>query len=835
MSKVFLTKEKNNSYYYTPSKGHDNDREDTIRLNVQEEEAELNRSIEENQDLEEANGQSLGESASGPSKKSNIRRLLSLRSSKASYTVEASSLDTKTNNSNSSNEIKANPVVVQNKAPNTETDQGLTARIFNLKDPVEKKKINQGYQIDPNLASSDCAKKMINFQKSITQQKTFEGLEVESQPINQAYPVKSEDVALLKIESDLNFDGTDSQEDEIQPSRPKENSAIGSASPTNFAANASRPDNLVESYTATPAFTSGQVTPTDDKNADDDVPNYRQYNDGILSSLARLYSIPLDNSPHRSDMAYTGISSQAPGILRHKMSTGSHNSRILTQESLPPVAESHKISGDLLKSKSLNRGSKRGLIRRLSSATLTDIAKNKISKLKLEEEVKITIHIAETQSRQNYLLKLCRALMAFGAPTHRLEEYLRMSARVLEVQGSFLYIPGCMIISFDDAETHSNEVKLVKVVQALNLGLLVDVHEIYKEVVHDVISVEEATQRLDKINGSSPLYNPWTITLIYGFASAFVAPWAFQGRYIDMPICFVLGSIVGFLQHVVAPKCDLYNNVFEIAATVITSFLARAFGSIQNGNVFCFSAIAQSSLALMLPGYIVLCGCLEIQSKSLIAGSVRMVYGIIYSFFLGFGISVGTAFYGLLDPNATNATTCHAVLSDHQKWVFVPIFTLCAGLVNHARFRQLPVMIIIGFAGYIVNFLTFKRFPSSAQISNTLGALTVGLLGNFYGRMRHGVAAAAIVPALLVLVPSGIAASGSLLAGLSSADKITTGTTSINGTSTVAVTSTEDLNKIVFNVGNSMVQIAIGLTVGLFMSTLLVYPLGKRRSGLFAY
>ena len=44
--------------------------------------------------------------------------------------------------------------------------------------------------------------------------------------------------------------------------------------------------------------------------------------------------------------------------------------------------------------------------------------------------------------------------MSYGAPTHRLEEYMRMSARVLEVEGQFLYIPGCMIISFDDSGTH---------------------------------------------------------------------------------------------------------------------------------------------------------------------------------------------------------------------------------------------------------------------------------------------------------------------------------------------------------------------------------------------
>ncbi|POS83248.1 hypothetical protein EPUL_006138, partial [Erysiphe pulchra] len=784
MSKMFLTKDKNKACYYTSTRGHDNDGEDTTQLNLREE-MEANSSIEEIQDLEEEPSvQILGCCDSGQKKPPSYLRLTSLKKSKYSLTDEAPSLHSNIKTLNAANELKASSLVLQNKEPNIKISPVVTACMFNLKDFAEED-LNEGFQNESNSASSHRAKKTVDYQKKVTQRKIFEDLQIEVQSIHQAHPARSEDVALLKLDSDLTFDGTDFREDKVQPNLPKRNSSSGSKSFKNAVVNPSRPDTWVESYTVTPGFTSGQVTPIDEKNADDNVSSSSQYNDGILSSLARLYSIPLDNSPQRSDAPSIGISSQAPGIIRSKVSIGSHIGRNMTQDSLSPVAESCAISEGLLKSKSFNKGSKRGLLRRLSSATLTDLAKNKLSsKLKLEEEVKITIHIAETQSRQNYLLKLCHALMAFGAPTHRLEEYLRMSARVLEVQGSFLYIPGCMIISFDDATTHTNEVKLVKVVQSVNLGLLVDVHEIYKEVVHDVISVEEATHWLDRINSSKSIYSPWTITLIYGFASAFVAPWAFQGRYIDMPICFLLGSIVGFLQHVVAPKCDLYNNVFEIAATVITSFLARIFGSINGGNVFCFSALAQSSLALILPGYIILCGCLEIQSKSLIAGSVRMVYGIIYSFFLGFGISVGTAFYGLFDPNATNATTCHTTLSDHQKWVFVPLFTLCAGLVNQARLKQLPIMITIGFAGYIVNFLTIKRFPSSAQISNTLGALAVGLLGNFYARMRHGVAAAAIVPALMVLVPSGIAASGSLLAGLSSADKITTGTTSINGTST---------------------------------------------------
>jgi hypothetical protein len=124
-----------------------------------------------------------------------------------------------------------------------------------------------------------------------------------------------------------------------------------------------------------------------------------------------------------------------------------------------------------------------GMGKRTHSGKLIEAAtRNFTGRPRLEDEIRITVHIAETLTRQKYLLKLCRALMQYGAPTHRLEEYMKMSARVLEIEGQFLYIPGCMIISFDDASTHTTEVKLVKSPQGVDLGKLKDVHDIYKEV-----------------------------------------------------------------------------------------------------------------------------------------------------------------------------------------------------------------------------------------------------------------------------------------------------------------------------------------------------------------
>jgi uncharacterized membrane protein YjjP (DUF1212 family) len=297
-----------------------------------------------------------------------------------------------------------------------------------------------------------------------------------------------------------------------------------------------------------------------------------------------------------------------------------------------------------------------------------------------EDAIKIKIHLAGTLARQNYLRKLCKALMMYGAPTHRLEEYLNMSARVLEIEAQFLYMPGCMIVAFDDSSVHTSEVKLVRTTQGVDLGKLRDVHEIYKDVVHDRINVEEATPRLDLIIGRKDKFRRWLRVFVYGLASATVGPFAFQARFIDLPFCFLLGCIIGWLQLIVAPGNDLITNVFEIGASVITSFAARALGSIKGSNgkeIFCFSAMAQSSIALILPGFMVLCASLELQSKHIVAGSVRMVYAIIYSLFLGFGITIGTVLYGMMDKNATSRTQCHEPMSSNFYYLFVPAFALC--------------------------------------------------------------------------------------------------------------------------------------------------------------
>ncbi|KAG5926602.1 hypothetical protein E4U42_003137 [Claviceps africana] len=633
--------------------------------------------------------------------------------------------------------------------------------------------------------------------------------------------------------------------------------------------------------------------------SDDYVPRPSTFRGGILSSLLKLYQDDRRTSSNNVSGQSTPLSPSTP-LMSPRPSPPSSRRSSSAGGSRPRLASglfsSHRARHsttsltELVKSSSMLAAPG---FSEISESCSDSIKRDTIEKSQKSKKarIRITVHIAGIIARHQYLLKLCRALMMYGAPTHRLEEYMTMSSRVLEIEGQFLYIPGCMIISFDDSTTHTAEVKLVRVPQGIDLGKLRDVHDIYKDVVHDKLGVEEAAQRLDEVMKRRLKFPVWFQVLLYGMASACVAPFAFEGRFIDLPIAFILGTIVGLLQLVFAPNNELYAHVFEVSAAVITSFLARGFGSIQGGRLFCFGTLAQSSIALILPGYMVLCSSLELQSHNIVAGSVRMVYAMIYTLFLGYGITIGASLYGMMDSNATSEIHCHAPLGREWNLLFVPGFTLCLCIINQAKWKQTPVMTAMAIAGFCVNSYSSLYFRGNSQISNMLGALTVGILANLYSRLGgraqnlwldivelwtlrvrprlfrkrrpqsgkwsvpsssdpeasagssekqerkprkagYSLAAAAMLPAIFVQVPSGLAAGGSLLAGVTSANELTGNQTSMvnTGSSTIG-----NLDGTAFNVLFSVIQVAIGLSVGLFMSALIVYPLGKRRSGLFSF
>lgn len=482
--------------------------------------------------------------------------------------------------------------------------------------------------------------------------------------------------------------------------------------------------------------------------------------------------------------------------------------------------------------------------------------------------------------------------------------------------------------------------------------------------------------RLDDIFMQRDKFNIIWQIFAHGLASATVGPFAFDARYIDIAPAFILGCLVGCFRVIVTAWSDLHAAVAEVLAVVVTSFLSRWLGSLKGGKLFCFAALAQSSIVLILPGYIVckfesapliplnscisVMGALELQYRSLVAGAARLVYAIFFSVFLGFSLTIGTALYGLADKNASSNPTCIDPLRAPISWVFVPIYTIAIMIIFQAKYKQMPVMLIISLAAYVVTEKASEEFKTNPAISSTIGAAAIGLMANTYSRLgmkcyracdqfwkwirttiasMHGrgtndperqpstqldgaqeggtpsgvtiameplagpseplpipdteassemrmkankrvrvgysLAATAMLPAILVQVPSGLSVAGSLLEGIQNADQLVFASSNgskssasasasasptpspgsvtgmLNGTSTTPSNLQGDnslSSGLTFTVGYSVVQIAIGITVGLCCGACAVYPLGKggkvswwkqqgklSRSGMFSF
>ncbi|KAK7054200.1 pheromone-regulated membrane protein 10 [Favolaschia claudopus] len=473
---------------------------------------------------------------------------------------------------------------------------------------------------------------------------------------------------------------------------------------------------------------------------------------------------------------------------------------------------------------------------------------------------KIEFNVTSMINRQTFLIQLARALMTFGAPSHRIESQLNAAARILEVEAEFIHIPGVIICAFGDPELGCTETHFIKCSGRLSLGALHDVHLVYRKVVHDEISAETAERELGRLLEMPEPYTIFFRCCLAFFLSALICPLAFGGSLVDMWIAG-LGAFVLSILQLAATKSAIYANVFEITTAIFVSFLARGLSSIRD-RIFCYTAISSSGIIGILPGYLILTSSLELASKNIVCGSVKMVYALIYTLFLGFGLQIGSDFYLLLDRSARrdlynvvemlnpvttltgtwtadNRTASNSSIPPTGTWAFlyesasetdiiegcyrprtfptylqpfpfwthfliVPVFSTLSSLANlqpYSKGKELVVMVAISCSAYATNKVANHYIFNRSDVVSAIGAFTIGVLGNVYSRKMGGTAFTSMVTGVLFLVPSGLSQAGGITA---------------NGGG--------------IEIGGAMIAVTIGITVGLFMSQALVYTFGYRKN-----
>lgn len=444
----------------------------------------------------------------------------------------------------------------------------------------------------------------------------------------------------------------------------------------------------------------------------------------------------------------------------------------------------------------------------------------------LEDRIRITFEIANILQKQEFLRKLVKCLMLYGAPAHRLEYILREVSRTLGVEAEYVYMPNIMFLTFFDSSTHTTETHFIRSAQLFDMHKLGEIYRLEKLVSHGEVSVDEALEFIDNVVNEPQFYPIWLNPLIYAMASFCGCVMFYGGQWKEGGLSAAMAIFFAFYE-LFSGRFMSFQPIWEITVCILIGFVSRAvwrFG-------FCFTPVAFASFIVILPGYSMAVAIIELVSRQLISGVVRMVYAIVYSFLLGYGIEMGSEIFGTIDPESVDpnsearkvheegCASANAATTIIPKWFYfltVPLFAVSYCLYLRARPPRWPVMITVAACGFVTNFVlsTFANAPS--QVLQVVPAFVVGLLGNILSKFTGQMSLDAVILGIFYLVPGSLG----LKAALGFFGDVAKGGEFANQGATFAL---------------SMIETSIGITVGLFVATLIIYPKGSSHTPLMNF
>lgn len=192
------------------------------------------------------------------------------------------------------------------------------------------------------------------------------------------------------------------------------------------------------------------------------------------------------------------------------------------------------------------------------------------------------------ENKRDLIIIFSYAMMLYGAPSHRLEEWVLYLSKHCEVENRINYLPGVMEICFVERvgarlETYTTMIKA----QGLDLGKLELVFRIYRAVLKSNISVEEANNMIADVIKTPDYYKGWQLVIIYGLASAIACLWAYGGWWQDLPIAFVLGCLTGLLSVVIASRNKIYSSKVDGSTKTNAAFRRHGGDGGFANHFFC--------------------------------------------------------------------------------------------------------------------------------------------------------------------------------------------------------------------------------------------------------
>jgi len=282
----------------------------------------------------------------------------------------------------------------------------------------------------------------------------------------------------------------------------------------------------------------------------------------------------------------------------------------------------------------------------------------------------------------------------------------------------------------------------------LDLARLAKVGALVDAVEAGEVSTRDATTRLDEIDKTPHPWDGIANAASYAFVGSGFAV-LLSGGWWDIFFSTVFSLVVYVLVLLAGRFGDRMAEWLPLSSAFVAGVLAATTKMlIPEVNVVL---ITLSAILILIPGFSVTVGIVELVSKHVVSGTANLMNGLVYLFKQFAGAWLGIGLVGLFSSIPTAAGT---PVSHHWLWLFMPL--LIVGLC--VVFQTAPKDFFWAVFGCAIAYggILLGSAIAGGNLGNLLGTIIAVIFANLWGRKTGRPTSIVLLPAIVLLVSGSI-------------------------------------------------------------------------------
>lgn len=347
----------------------------------------------------------------------------------------------------------------------------------------------------------------------------------------------------------------------------------------------------------------------------------------------------------------------------------------------------------------------------------------------------------------DYLLEVGSLLIAYGCPSHRLEEVVQTVARVAGHDAEAFAVPTALFVSLRGEAGQGPTLRMARVRSwGVDLDRLTEVDKIVNRVSAGGLALGEAKRALLAL-ATRPRPYPRALHHAATASVSGAVALLFGGGPAEAAAAAASGALVGLLVLAFrrAPGGSFLGDFAGGLGAALLAWLGRTIWPALRSDL-----VIPSAVIALVPGLTLATGLVELTRKNLVAGSARLMEALASLLLLAIGIGLVSASVPALWP-VESAETPAAGPGLMVQAAALAVAALSYAVLVSVPPRYLPAALLTSASGWLVGLALGPR--AAAHLGAFAASLAVSAASNALARLLDRPAQLFLLPGLILLVP----------------------------------------------------------------------------------